>query len=57
MSGRKMSKLDILREFGLFNSGNIVYLLRKEEHLNIKTEMVTRGDNTFAVYSLDGGQA
>jgi hypothetical protein len=46
-----MSKQEILREYGIWNSGDQVMKLRREG-MNIKTEMVTHGENTYAEYFL-----
>lgn len=52
LAGRRMSKQDILHEFGIWNSGDQIMKLRRSG-LSIKTEMVTRGENTFAEYFLE----
>jgi hypothetical protein len=52
LAGRKMSKQDILREFSIWNSGDQIMKLRREG-LKIQTEMVTRGDNTYAIYFIE----
>lgn len=49
LSGRRMSKQEILREFGIWNSGHLVWLMRKDG-LNVQTEMVEHGENRFAIY-------
>ena len=49
-TGRRMSKGEIWRELGIWNSGHEIMCLRREGHSEITTEMVTRNDNTFAEY-------
>lgn len=50
-TGRKLSKQEILREIGAWNSGDLVMKLRRAGN-NIKTEMVTKDENIYAVYYL-----
>ncbi len=48
-TGRKWSKGEIWTELGIWNSGDQIMKLRREGH-DIKTEMVTKDDVTYAVY-------
>ena len=49
-TGRRLSKIDILCEVGIWNSGDVIMKLRRGGHPEIVTEMVTEGDETFARY-------
>ena len=51
LNKERLSKLEMLRRFGCWNSGNIILLLRKDGY-EIETEMVTKNDKTFAEYFL-----
>jgi hypothetical protein len=53
LSGDRLSKLDMLTRFGVWNSGNVIFQLRREGYENIKTDMVTRRGKTFAEYFLE----
>lgn len=52
LTGKRLSKQEILREVGAWNSGDLVLKLRRAGY-DVKTEMVTQGDNTFARYFMD----
>lgn len=51
-TGRKWSKGEIWTELGIWNSGDQVMKLRRDGH-DIKTEMITKDDVTYAVYFLE----
>lgn len=51
-TGRRLSKQEILRELGIWNSGDQIMKLRRAGN-DIKTKMVTEGDNTYGVYYLE----
>ena len=38
-SGKKLTKMEMLREFGCWNSGNIIYQLRLDGH-EVVTDMI-----------------
>lgn len=50
-SGRSLTPLEALRFFGCYRLSARIGELRKEG-LNIKTSLITRGNKTFAKYSL-----
>ena len=52
MRGERLTKLAMLSRFRCWNSGNIIFLLRRDGY-DIKTDMITKGDKTFAEYSLE----
>lgn len=51
-NGRRLSKQDILRLFGIWNSGDAIHKFR-QAGMNIKTEMVEKKGERFALYSLE----
>lgn len=57
LSGKSITKLEALKMFGCWNTGDVIHKLRKHPYnLNIKTEMVEAEKKgrrfTFAKYSL-----
>ena len=53
--GQRLSKQQMLKRFGCWNSGNIILLLRKDGH-QINTDMVKRNGKRFAIYWMDVSQ-
>ena len=56
-TGKSITKLEALKMFGCWNSGDIIFKLRNEfkrnnEKLSIKTDMITNGKKRFASYKL-----
>ena len=51
-NGKRLSKQDILRMFGIWNSGDAILKLRRAG-VEIKTTMVERAGERFALYSLE----
>lgn len=49
---RKITKLEALKRFGIMDCGKDINIFRSNRH-NISTEMVTRGGNRFAEYTLN----
>ncbi len=52
MNGERLTKIAMLSRFRCWNSGNVILLLRRDGY-DIKTDMVTKGEKTFAEYSLE----
>ena len=50
-TGKSITKLEALKMFGCWNSGDCIFNLRKEGY-NIKTTMITNGKKRFASYKL-----
>lgn len=52
-SGKRLSKLESLKMFGVWNTGDVIYKLRKKylgTEIVVKTEMVTNNGKTYAEY-------
>lgn len=50
-TGKSITKLEALKMFGCWNSGDCIFNLRKEGY-NIETTMITNGEKRFASYKL-----
>lgn len=50
-TGKSITKLEALKMFGCWNSGDCIFNLRKEGY-NIETTMITNGKKRFASYKL-----
>jgi len=50
-SGKSITKLEALKLYGIWNSGDTVYKLRRKGH-NIKTTMIDNGKKRYAKYYL-----
>lgn len=50
-TGKPITKLEALKMFGCWNSGDAIFDLRKEGH-TIETTMITNGKKRFASYKL-----
>lgn len=51
LAGNELTKLDALKIFGCWNTGDIIFKLRNQG-LPIQTEMIKEGKKTYAVYKL-----
>lgn len=51
LSGKEITKLEALKTFGCWNTGDVVYKLRNQG-LQIETEMKQEGRKKYAVYRL-----
>lgn len=50
-SGKELTKLEALRRFGCWNSGDVIHKIRKEKGYDyIKTEMISEGEKVYARY-------
>jgi len=52
MNGERLTKVDMLRRFGCWNSGNIILILRRDGY-DVQTTMKMKGTKRFASYSLE----
>lgn len=52
LSGKSLTGLDALKLFGSYRLAAIIHNLRKKENMNIHTEFITKGEDTFAKYTL-----
>ena len=52
MNGERLTKIAMLSRFRCWNSGNIIFLLRRDGY-DIKTTMKIKGKKCFAEYSLE----
>jgi len=50
-TGKSITKLEALKMFSIWNSGDAIFNLRKEGY-NIETTMITNGKKRFASYKL-----
>lgn len=53
MDGKKITPIEALERFGVFRLAAIVHSLRKEGYA-IATDLIGKGRNKFAEYSLEG---
>lgn len=51
LSGKSLTKLQALKMFGCWNTGDVIFKLRKE--MDIKTEMIEENGKRFAKYYLN----
>jgi hypothetical protein len=51
MKGNKITKLGALKQFGVWNTGDVIYKMRKKG-VNVHTEMRTKGNKRFAEYKV-----
>lgn len=51
LSGKSITKLEALKKFGVWNTGDVIFKMRKRG-VDIETRMIKRGNNTFAKYKL-----
>lgn len=51
LSGKPITKLEALQKFGVWNTGDVVFKMRRRD-IDIQTTMIKRGNNTFAEYKL-----
>ena len=51
LSGKPITKLEALQRFGVWNSGDVVFNMRRRG-IPIETIMVREGKNSFAIYKL-----
>ena len=50
-NGKSLTKLQALKMFGCWNTGDVIFKLRKE--MDIKTEMIEENGKRFAKYYLN----
>lgn len=51
LSGKELTKIDALKKYGCWNTGDVVYKLRMQG-LPIETMMIQEGRKRYAVYKL-----
>lgn len=52
LEGKSITPIEALREFGCFRLSAVIYVLKYEDNMNIKTEIVNNEGKRFAKYSL-----
>lgn len=51
LSGNPITKLEALQKFGVWNTGDVVFKMRRRG-IDIETKMIKSGNNIFAQYKL-----